>query len=171
MTKTLDSRVGLLSPNSATSGDTALNYSTNTSVFEQHFTKFKAYANDLISSSSKGKKHMTVQLAKPLVLLCREITIECEKKEDDPKVREDDKDNIIDCKNKLSDCLANFIACTKVHASEGSLEAAKKLEIEIIALQNCVSELVDIMRIINSAGKKAAQDLEMSLPELIVTIL
>ncbi|KAJ3255908.1 hypothetical protein HK103_005824 [Boothiomyces macroporosus] len=167
MTKALDSRVGLLSPNSATSGDTALNYSTNASVFEQHFTKFKAYANDLISSSSKGKKHMTVQLAKPLVLLCREITIECEKKEDDPKVREDDKDNIIDCKNKLSDCLANFIACTKVHASEGSLEAAKKLEIEIIALQNCVSELVDIMRIINSDGKKAAQDLEMSLPELI----
>ncbi|KAJ3320409.1 hypothetical protein HDV06_005332 [Boothiomyces sp. JEL0866] len=166
MTKTLDSRVGLLSPNSATSGETALNYSTNTSVFELHFTKFKAYANDLISSSSKGRKHMTVQLAKPLVLLCREITIECEKKEDDPKVCKDDKDNIVDCKNKLSDCLAKFIASTKVHASEGTIDAAKKLEVEIVALQNCVSELVDIMRIINSDGKKTAQDLEMTLPEL-----
>jgi peptidoglycan hydrolase CwlO-like protein len=120
------------------------------SVQDAHFRDYQKYANELLALSKKDNKAQVLGPMKGILLTCKQITQECENREDDPSLPKEDKDALIDVKQKLSESLTHLMAATKEHASQGGPKTAAKIEEEVSRLSFCISDLIELMKIIQS---------------------
>lgn len=114
------------------------------------YEKYQKSAQDLIKASKEENSSLVLGPMKALLLACREVTEECEKIEDDPNVSEDDKDSIFDIKTNLSKNLTSLMQSTKSHASSPSSDSEKQIEKELSKLSFCISDLFELIKIIES---------------------
>ncbi|KAJ3322145.1 component of the polarisome [Boothiomyces sp. JEL0866] len=113
---------------------------------------FKKISKDLIDSTKNSNPVTVLGPMKSLLLTCKQITQDCEQKEDDPKVSNADKDDLADSKGKLSESLTHLMGIAKEHASgSAKYDTSAEIQGEIEYLTNCVADLLDLLKFVSNA--------------------
>jgi hypothetical protein len=120
------------------------------STIDKHFKDYQKFANELLQLSKKENRAQVLGPMKGILLTCKQITQECENKEDDPGLGREDKEALIDVKQKLSECLTHLMSATKDHASGTNSKSSTLIEEEVSRLSFCISDLLELLKIINA---------------------
>ena len=88
---------------------------------------------------------------KSILLICKEITQECEDLEGSSWLDSHDRKNLRDAKASLSESLTFLMQATKEHASNNGPSLLTKIEDEIKTLSVCLVDILDILKIIQSS--------------------
>lgn len=112
------------------------------------FRDFEKYSFDLIDSAKSSKREQVLGPMKNILLICKEITQECEQVESDPGRSSQDRKGLREAKARLSESLTFLMQATKEHASNNGPSLVKKIDDEIKTLSYCVGDILELLRIV-----------------------
>jgi uncharacterized protein YcfL len=126
------------------------------------YERYQANAQNLVNASKESNRSLVLNPMKQVLLSCREATEECEAIEDDPEIPEEDKEALFDIKTNLSKYLTSLMKAAKDHASiKGSDKTEKQIEKELSKLSFCISDLYELIKIIDSGANPLHQSLSL----------
>ena len=114
------------------------------------FKDFQKISAELLSAARKESRPQVLGPMKSILLTCKQITQDCERMEEDVSISNSDKDSIHETKSKLSENLTLLMQATKEHAANTGPSLASKIEKELSNLSFCVSDILELLKIIQS---------------------
>jgi hypothetical protein len=117
---------------------------------DDNFNDFQKISADLLSSARSSNRSSVLGPMKNILLFCKKISQDCEGMEQDSTINDDDKDALHEAKSKLSGDLSKLMQATKEHASGSGASLFTKIEKELSRLSFCVSDILELIKIIES---------------------